>query len=117
MHFACFHYSKKGFTLIELLVVIAILGALVAVAIPAIAPFIGRGDTEAKQTELDNVMVAVTVAMVVAEEDDAEFVDYPSAVVLDPSLKTKYDPAYYLYNATKYKYQIDSDGTTTPDYS
>jgi len=54
-----FHYGGKGFTLIELLVVIAIVGALAAVAIPNVSKFIGRGKTEAYETELHNVQTAV----------------------------------------------------------
>jgi type IV pilus assembly protein PilA len=50
-----FQAGEKGFTLIELLVVIAILGVIAAVAIPNIISFIGRGETEARETELHNV--------------------------------------------------------------
>ena len=59
-----FRYGEKGFTLIELLVVIAILGVLAAVAVPNISSFIGKGETEAQETELHNVQTAVLAAMV-----------------------------------------------------
>jgi prepilin-type N-terminal cleavage/methylation domain-containing protein len=54
-----FRYGQKGFTLIELLVVVAILGALAAVCVPNIGKFIGKGKTEAYETELHNLQVAV----------------------------------------------------------
>lgn len=58
------HRSKKGFTLIELLVVIAILGALAGVAVPNVGKFINSGNTEAMDTELHNVKLAMTLGMI-----------------------------------------------------
>ncbi len=60
--FKKFRYGEKGFTLIELLVVVAILGVLAAVAVPNVGKFIGKGKTEAYQTELHNIQTA-TMAM------------------------------------------------------
>ena len=56
--------GEKGFTLIELLIVVAILGVLAAVVIPNVGRFIGRGETEAAQTELTNLQTAVVAMMV-----------------------------------------------------
>ena len=56
--------GEKGFTLIELLIVAAILGVLAAVVIPNVGRFIGRGETEAAETELTNIQTAVVAMMV-----------------------------------------------------
>ena len=55
--------GEKGFTLIELLIVVAILGVLAAVVIPNVGRFIGRGETEAAETELSNMQSAVIAMM------------------------------------------------------
>ncbi len=56
--------GEKGFTLIELLIVVAILGVLAAVVIPNVGRFIGRGETEAAETELSNIQSDVIAMMV-----------------------------------------------------
>ena len=56
--------GEKGFTLIELLIVVAILGVLAAVVIPNVGRFIGRGETEAAETERTNIQTAVVSMMV-----------------------------------------------------
>ncbi len=55
--------GEKGFTLIELLIVVAILGVLAAVVIPNVGRFIGRGETEAAETERTNIQTAVIAMM------------------------------------------------------
>ena len=67
--------GEKGFTLIELLIVVAILGVLAAVVIPNVGRFIGRGETEAGETELSNVQSAVVAMMV-----DNQLSQLPTAV-------------------------------------
>jgi prepilin-type N-terminal cleavage/methylation domain-containing protein len=64
IRFSRFTGGQKGFTLIELLIVVAILGALAAVVIPNVGRFIGRGETEAKETEFSNIQSAVHAMMV-----------------------------------------------------
>ena len=59
-----FKNKNRGFTLIELLIVVAILGALAAVVIPNVGRFIGRGETESKETEFSNIQSAVIAMMV-----------------------------------------------------
>ena len=55
--------GQKGFTLIELLIVVAILGVLAAVVIPNVGRFLGSGETEANETELQNLQTAVVAMM------------------------------------------------------
>jgi len=56
--------GERGFTLIELLIVVAILGVLAAVVIPNVGRFIGRGEEEAKETELASMQASVQQMMV-----------------------------------------------------
>jgi len=56
--------GERGFTLIELLIVVAILGVLAAVVIPNVTRFFGKGEDEARRTELHNVSLAVASMMV-----------------------------------------------------
>jgi|SRR3990172_1291930 len=56
-------HEGKGFTLIELLIVVGILAVLAGVVTLGITSFIGRGRTEAANTELHNIQTAVTGLM------------------------------------------------------
>ena len=116
--------EEKGFTLIELLIVVAILGVLAAVVIPNVGRFIGRGQTEAGQTELSNIQTAVISMMtdnglqalphpvLVATNDMHAFPDATSAVTVD---KVK-DPTGDLYAAgdnggfVLYQHDVDASG-------
>ena len=55
--------GEKGFTLIELLIVVAILGVLAAIVIPNVGRFIGRGETEAKDTEFATIQASIHAMM------------------------------------------------------
>ena len=112
--FKKFRKGQKGFTLIELLVVIAILGVLAAIAIPNVASFIGRGESEAAQTELYNVYTAVSAALAEATVPGVLDVFYPAPVgIVANSAAVDGDPAKYLLTNTEWTYTILVDGTTT----
>ena len=108
-----FRYGEKGFTLIELLVVVAILGVLAAVAIPAVAKFIGRGETEAALTELANVQVAATAAVAEGTIGQCNTVTNSAITALGPSGDAD-EVGTYLINDTEYKYNVDANGHVTP---
>ena len=121
--------GEKGFTLMELLIVVAILGVLAAVVIPNVGRFIGRGETEAAETELSNIQSAV-VAMMVDQgistlgtnitaspgtnnmalfpdtsNDGMNLYGYGSGTTIN----------YVATNQTKGTYSVDAQGTVTQD--
>ena len=81
-----FRYGQKGFTLIELLVVIGILGAIAAIVVPNVGSFIGRGKTEAWETELHNIQTSVMAMLVDSETGKLDATG--SYVADDPSSLT-----------------------------
>jgi general secretion pathway protein G len=87
--------GENGFTLIELLVVIGILAALAGVVTLGVTQFIGRGCTEAAQTELHNVQTAVAACMI----------DNPLA---DCDTTGELETLQYLLSAPHGTYNIDA---------
>jgi prepilin-type N-terminal cleavage/methylation domain-containing protein len=67
-------HEERGFTLIELLIVVGILAVLAGVVTLGITQFIGRGRSEAANTELHNIQTAVTGLMA-----DAQISVFPCA--------------------------------------
>jgi type IV pilus assembly protein PilA len=89
--------GEKGFTLIELLIVVAILGILAAVIIPNLATFVGTGEVNAANTELENVKTASLAYY-------ADNSDWPD---------TSGDLGDYISGTVKATYTFDASGFVT----
>ncbi len=125
--FKQFRYGEKGFTLIELLVVVAILGVLAAVAVPNVGKFIGRGKTEARETELHNIQTAVMAML--ADSVNGTIDNAPVGPTNDMTSVTADTGTLFLSayvtglaadNTTKtagVTYTFASDGTVTQTYA
>ncbi|MBI2305568.1 MAG: prepilin-type N-terminal cleavage/methylation domain-containing protein [Chloroflexi bacterium] len=51
--------QEKGFTLVEMLIVLALLGILVAIVVPNVTGFLGRGKSQAYESDRRVVQAAV----------------------------------------------------------
>jgi len=81
-----FSAGEKGFTLVELLVVVAILGTLAGVVALNVTGFLGQGETEACETEVDIVQAAVVAYM--ADNDGAVPADTAALITAGLLMKT-----------------------------
>ena len=119
--------GEKGFTLIELLIVVAILGVLAAVVIPNVGRFIGRGESEAADTEFANVQTAVIALMVDNQLSElpvpvavatANMSLFPDATSVAGSANKLTDPEGTAYTASDgngyllYQHDVAADNST-----
>jgi len=104
--------DKRGFTLIELLIVVGILGILAGVVTLGVGQFIGRGEDEAKNTELHNVQTAVTALMA-----DNQLRALSAAGQVgdgDTEVNPGEDIAPYIVTGLKWDYNVAANGRVTP---
>ena len=104
--------DKRGFTLIELLIVVGILGILAGVVTLGVSQFIGKGETEAQNTELHNVQTAVTALM--ADNALAALTAAGAVGPGDTVVNAGEDIGPYLVTGLKWTYDVAVDGHVTP---
>jgi len=80
-----FMQNNKGFTIIELLVVISILALMVAIAVPNVGRFVGKGKVEAHATELKEIQTAVAAMLL---QSTSGQLDSPQTDISDMDLVT-----------------------------
>ena len=93
--------GEKGFTLIELLIVVAILGVLAAVVIPNVGRFLGKGETEAQETEFATLQAALHAMMIdndLSTLDTTNLVDTSGEATNDMHAFPYSDNSFVLYN-------------------
>ena len=112
--------GEKGFTLIELLIVVAILGVLAAIVIPNVGRFIGRGETEAGETEYANIQSAVLSMMTDCEiENFSSYNGDGTGDLIQTAATATSDMTdfpcdqYPLFNNTYHGYQVNYVATNT----
>ena len=89
--------GQKGFTLIELLIVVAILGVLAAVVIPNVGRFLGKGESEAQDTEYATLQAALHAMMI-----DNDLATLPAANLVDTVGEATNDMGAFPYSDGTY---------------
>ncbi len=64
--------GRRSYTLLEILVVVALFAILVALIIPSVAGFVGKGEQEARATEMHNVQLVVKIMMIEAQTKELD---------------------------------------------